>query len=345
MRGKEARLCAVVLCALAVLTGCGIRSRVLPADAAGAADAQAGQGSAVAAGEQPARERTDAAPAAQRSDEALSVEPDPNAPAADDPNSERRAYDEYASAELTQGGDGSLLTAGEMPEAGTVADESPAHAAREAEPAALTATEVLTQQEAQRLGVSEEAPRADTVYQYVQAMLENAVGSLFECKRLYVYWETPTDYQTVFKTSAEHGVIVQAGGYDVAAKRKEDALTVDDGWIARKAPGCIVKCVDASVLGSGVHGTKAAQAVMASLLARPGWETMDAVRTRTVIVLSEELLETRWGRLAAALSVASVMYPEALSGVDAEEALCLLSQEATGAAADGIFAYTQKGGM
>ena len=131
----------------------------------------------------------------------------------------------------------------------------------------------------------------------------------------------------------------------MAAKRREDALTVDDGWIARKAPGCIVKCVDASVLGSGVHGTKAAQAVMASLLARPGWEAMDAVRTRTVIVLSEELLETRWGRLAAALYVARAMYPEALSGVDAEEALRLLSQEAAGAAADGIFAYTQKGGM
>ena len=345
MRRKQVKLCAVMLCALVGLSGCGIRSRVLPAGAAGTTDAQAGQGSTVQAAELSAQDLADAASAEQRGEEVLSGEPDPNAPAEHDPDSERRAYDEHASAELVQDGNGSLLTSGERPEAGTAADGTAADLAREAEAAVLTAAEVLTQQEAQRLGVSEEAPRADTVYQYVQTLLESAVGSLFECKRLYVYWETPEDYRTVFKTSPEHGVIVQAGGYDVAAKRREDALTVDDGWIARKAPGCIVKCVDASVLGSGVHGTKAAQAVMASLLARPGWEAMDAVRTRTVIVLSEELLETRWGRLAAALYVAREMYPEALSGVDAEEALRLLSQEAAGAAADGIFAYTQKGGM
>ena len=344
MRGKAAYLCAIVLFALTVLTGCGIRSRVLPADAAGAADAQAGRSSATAAGEQPARERTDAAPAAQRGEAILSGEPDPNAPAADDPDAERRAYDEYASAELTQDGDSSLLTYGEKPEAGTAADGSPADGARETEAAALTATEVLTQQEAQRLGVSEEAPQADTVYQYYRTLLESAVGSLFECKRLYVYWETPEDYRTVFKTSPEHGVIVQAGGYDVAVKRREDALTVDDGWIARKAPGCIVKCVDGSVLGSGVHGTQAAQAMLSSLRARPGWEAMDAVRTQTVILLSGELLNTRWGRLAAALCVARVMYPEALSGLDPEESLRLLSQEATGAAADGICFFTQKEG-
>ena len=33
MRGKEARLCAALLCALVGLSGCGIRARVLPADA------------------------------------------------------------------------------------------------------------------------------------------------------------------------------------------------------------------------------------------------------------------------------------------------------------------------
>lgn len=338
MRGKKARLCAALLCALIGLSGCGIRARVLPD---GAADARTGQGGSAQAGELTAQERPDAAAAEQSGEAVPSGEPDPNAPAGHDPDSERRAYDEFASAELTQGEDNRLFTAGEKPEAGTATSDSPAdaRAAREIEAAALTATEVLTQQEAQRLGVSAEAPSADSVYQYYQTLLENAVGSLFECKRLYVYWETAEAYQTVFRTSPEHGVIVQAGGYDVAAKRMEDALTVDDGWIARKAPGCIVKCVDASVLGSGVRGTQAARAALSSLLARPGWEAMDAVKTQTVLLLSGELLETRWGRLAAALHVACVMYPEALSGVDPQEALRLLSREATGAAADGVFAY------
>lgn len=347
MNKQPIRLCAVMLGALLTLSGCGIRSRVIPGSEASSVG-QAG-GIAPAAGESPADTQTGAAHA-EPSDEGrsdASDEPDPNAPTRHDPTAERREYHAQASAELIEGEENRLHRAGERPDAERMAgdERANAEAAQEAETAELKATELLSRQEAERLGVSEEAPRADSVYQFYQTLLETKVGSLFECKRLYVYWETPTDYQTVFKASPEHDVIMLAGGYDVAAKRKENALTVDDGWIERKAPGCIVKCVNASVLGKDVHRAQAAQEMYSSLLARPSWHVLDAVRTRKIILLSEELLSTRWGQLAAALYLAQVMYPDEMADLDPDEALRLLALEATGAEIAGRFAYMEKGGI
>lgn len=347
MKNPSIRLCVAMLGVLLTLSGCGIRSRVLPSDETRLPTMQQAGGSGLDAGESPVDAQTGTAraePSAEIQSNA-SDEPDPLAPSRHDPTAERREYHEHASAELVEGEENKLLLAGEKQPAGYLAgeDRANADAAQEAETAELKAVELLSRQEAEQLGISEEAPQADSVFQFYQTLLETKVGSLFECKRLYVYWETPIAYQTVFKTSPEHHVILLAGGYDVAAKRKEDALMVNDGWIERKAPGCIVKCVNASVLGKDVHRTQAAQDTLSSLAARPGWHAMDAVRTKRIILLSEELLHTRWGQLAAALYLAQAMYPDEMAEVDPDEALRLLAREATGTEINGIFSYEEGG--
>lgn len=343
MKHGKGCLCALVLYMLLMLSGCTLRTRIIPADDAHQAAGQNTGGSSYPAGEQAADALTDAMPLASTSEnrDASSDEPDPNAPSVHDPDARRREYQEHADAELVTGEDHKLWLAAQEnhPDA---AEGKAEQGGIETDSAALKATELLSQQEAEHLGVSEEAPRADTVYQFYQTLLNDRVGSLFECKRLYVYWETSVDYQTVFKTSAEHQVILMAGGYDVAAKRQADALLVDDGWIGRKAPGCMVKCVEPSVLGKGVRSTQEAQRVLAALCARPGWNEMKAVQMQTVLLLSEKLMDTKWGQLAAALYLAQIMYPDEMSDVDPEEALRLLSQEATGAEISGVFTYAQK---
>lgn len=123
--------------------------------------------------------------------------------------------------------------------------------------AALTATRTLPAEEAERLGVSESAPVAETAQRYYDALLQSRVQTLFECKKLNVYIETPNAFVTVHKTSDEHALVLAAGGYDVAAKRAENDLTVDGGWVQRKNPDFIVKWVDASVLGENALGTEA----------------------------------------------------------------------------------------
>ena len=343
MMYRKLCLFAAMLCLLLTLSGCTLRTRIILTDDADQAAAQNLGGSSLSAGEQAADARDGAMPLEQSGEnrQEASDEPDPNASSVHDPDAGRREYHDHADAELVEGEDKKLWLVAQDASARAAEDEAN-QGGIETYRASLKATEILSQQEAEQLGVSEEAPRADNAYQFYQTLLNERVGSLFECKRLYVYWETPVDYRTVFKTSPEHNVILMAGGYDVAAKRKEDALLVDDGWIERKAPGFMVKCVEASVLGKHVRGTQEVQRVFEALCARPGWNEMNAVKTKNVILLSEELMDTKWGQLAAALYIAQIMYPDEMSDVDTKEALRLLSQEATGTEIDGVFAYAQK---
>ena len=149
----------------------------------------------------------------------------------------------------------------------------------------------------------------------------------------------------MFKTSLEHSLILSAGAYDVSARLLAENLRVDDGWIGRKNPGVIVKVVDKSVLGAGVSSAGKAQAVEKALLARDGWEAMDAVRGGRVLLLSEELLTAPYLQLAAALAVAKTAQPALFSDVDMEKALAMLAEEAAGSVPAGIYFYNGQGGI
>ena len=141
------------------------------------------------------------------------------------------------------------------------------------------------------------------------------------------------------KTSQAHQVILNAGAYDCASKLAADALTVDDGWIARKNPGAVVKIVDSSVLGSGVFSTAGAKSVRDVLAAREGWAELAAVKNGRVILLSQELLTTQARRTAAEVLLAKAMYPALMGDTDADEALRTLTEEADGRPLSGTFIF------
>ena len=141
------------------------------------------------------------------------------------------------------------------------------------------------------------------------------------------------------KTSQAHQVILNAGAYDCASKLAADALTVDDGWVARKNPGAVVKIVDSSVLGSGVFSTAGAKSVRDALAAREGWAELAAVKNGRVILLSQELLTTQARRTAAEVLLAKAMYPALMGDTDADEALRTLTEEADGRPLSGTFIF------
>ncbi len=155
-----------------------------------------------------------------------------------------------------------------------------------------------------------------TIVDQYTDLLEQGVGTLYPCQVHKVYFETVTDYLIVGKGSTEHQMILDSGGLNSADMLRSDALNVGDDWVIQKNPDAIVKCVDASVLGSAVYDTAAAAQAYAALCSRPGWETLSAVTYGNVILLSEELLETEEGQLAAKLYIASAMYPTLFSNVD-----------------------------
>ena len=265
---------------------------------------------------------------------------EPGSRTRENPEASRKEYDENASAELVPGTDRRVYGEGEGEGAFAAGEETDPVAAKLNDAAEETAKQTIAAEQAERKGVSEDAEEADSAMTYYTVLLQDRMGSLFECQRLDVYWETAEDHVTVFKTSPEHELILQAGAYDVSARLLEENLRVDDGWIGRKNPGMIVKAVDRSVLGSGVVSTGAAQAVYAGLKTRDGWQAMDAVRNGRVLLLSEELLEAPYLRVAAMLIIARCAQPELFADVNIETALEMLAEEATGIIPSGIYYYT-----
>ena len=261
----------------------------------------------------------------------------------ENPESSRKEYDENAPAEITAGADRLVHTSGEgtgMPLDATDAEE---RVSRLDGSASETATETVTDPDAEKLGVSEDAEEADSALKYYTALLEDRLGTLFECKRVYVYWETPSDRVTVHRSSPEHALILGAGAYDVSARLLEENLFVDDGWVARKDPGVIVKAVEGGVLGAGVTDTSGAEAVFGEMVSRNGWENIPAVKSGRVLILSSQLLEAPHLTVAAELILAKCAYPELFADADPDEAIALLCAEAAGNAPEGIYYYMTEG--
>ena len=266
-------------------------------------------------------------------------EPSADARRQENPQAQRKEYDETAAAEIDPARERSIRAPGEeegLGEAGSPEDASAAHLREDAD---LPARQLVAAEHAQNKGVSEEAAMADSALTYYSVLLEERAASLFECKRLSVYWETARDRVTVYRSSMEHELILRAGAYDVSARLLEENLQVDDGWVVRKNPGVIVKIVPSGAIERGAEGQRAA------LAGREEWETVDAVRSGRILLLSEEILSKEWLRTAAALAVARTAYPDLYADVDLDEALRLLSREATGSdPQETYYYYTDQGG-
>ena len=335
------RKARIILLLALVLTLCGCRTRVLAQDTEQTAQEPPAQEAAA-----PVRIDAAAEPPQERQEEPAEEEPpreqaaEPDTPVEQDEASERRAFSDTASGELTSDAETPLYTEPEQStDTAAGSGGAPGPGGTEAEDAALTATELLPADEAEQLGADESGEVAESVLTYYLTLLDDRLGSLFECKRLYVYWETDEDHRTVFKTSNEHQIILGAGAYDVSAKLLEENLTVDDGWVSRKNPDAVVKVVSGSALDP-----LAARALADELAARPEWAGVSAIREGRVLILSGQLLETQAGRTAAMVYLAGLLYPAQMEDVDADEALRALTQEASGSAYAGQYAYSTAGG-
>ena len=264
---------------------------------------------------------------------------EPGAKTKENPNASRKEYDENAPAEIAAGTDRMLHSEGEGKGMPLNGEETQETVSRLNDQAGKEAAQTVAAREAAQTGVNPEAEEADSALTYFTVLISDRTGTLFECQRMNAYWETAGDHRTVFRTSMEHSLILNAGAYDVSARLLEENLKVDDGWVTRKNPGVIVKIVDSSVLGSGVFTDHSAGAVYYDLVSREGWRGIDAVQNRRVVLLSEELLQAPYLQTAATLIISRTAYPDLFSDVNPDEALQMLTEEATGTLPAGLFYY------
>jgi len=170
-------------------------------------------------------------------------------------------------------------------------------------------------------------------------VLSRGLGSLFECQRLCVYFEHLADFHTVNHSSLQHALIVDSGGFNAAARRGSDALIVDADWVQRRNPAVIIRTVGSDILGRSITDTNRAQALRNEIFDRPGFENVNAVLDRRVLLLSEELLHSYEGRLIAKLHIAHAMYPTLFADVNLAELYWEIAAAGGGDYTMGIFAF------
>lgn len=255
----------------------------------------------------------------------------------ENPESLRKEFDENAFAEIIGGTDRQIHEPGEGDGFAISSGESSLSSSKLKENSEETALLTVPTDEAEESGVSEDGEAAESMLQYYTTLLQDRGRSLFECKRLNVYWETVSDHLTIYKTSPEHQMILWAGSYDVSSRLLRENLQVDDGWVVRKNPDLIVKVVPGNVLGSGVTSLENAETMKLEIQSREGWSGISAVREGRILLLSEELLTEPYLQLGAMLALAKKANPDLYEDVDPEKALESLILEATGTTSDGIF--------
>ncbi len=334
MKRWLAALILAVLCGL--LSGC--RTRLTGQRPAGDLPAAPGETSAAPTGQ------GEQADAASKTQPIAGDAADHPGETVENRDADRREFDENAAVEIVGGTGRSLNGPGE----GGGADHTGAAMERSVpmldSGAPETASQTVSAESSEQLGAADDAREADSALQYYTVLLEDRLGTLFECKRLTAYLELPEAFTTVWRQSAEHQLLLQAGVYDAASRLQEGSLRVDAGWVVRKAPELIVKLVDSAVLGRNVFGTAAAEQLRAELMARPEWLGIPAVRQRRVLLISAEFLESDCLRTAAALMIACEAYPELFPDMNPDEALRQLTAEAAGEAVPGIWYLSGQGG-
>ncbi len=254
----------------------------------------------------------------------------------ENPEAVQKEFDENAAVEIAAGLDRTLHGPGE--EDGAFAfGETWRQTAKLNADAKETARQTVAAEESDRMGTAEDAEMADSAFRYYTVLLKERSESLYACKRLNLYWEGLEDHVTVYKTSEEHRLILDAGAFDVSARLLPENLRVDDGWVCRKNPEIMVKIVPRNVLGGGVLSDEMASAALQSLISRPGWQDIDAVKNGRILIISQDMLNAPHLRLAAGLLIAKMSNPGTYADVDAPQALKALMEEATGASGEGIF--------
>ena len=260
----------------------------------------------------------------------------------ENPEAAQKEFDENAAVEIVAGLDRALYGPGEEEGAFAFGDAGQPASKLNAD-AKETASQTVDAPESDRMGTAEDAETADSVFRYYTVLLRERSESLYVCKKLNLYWETAEDHLTVYKTSDEHQLILDAGAYDVSARLLQENLRVDDGWVCRKNPEIIVKIVPRSVLGGNVLNAASAEAELQALISRPGWQEMDAVKNQRLLLISGDMLEAPHLRLAAGLLIAKTANPEVYADVDVAQSLKALTEEAAGTAGEGLY-YLSLGG-
>ncbi|RDY25025.1 ABC transporter substrate-binding protein [Romboutsia maritimum] len=152
-------------------------------------------------------------------------------------------------------------------------------------------------------------------------LIQERVAKIPEDKRVKVYWEGYSDYATVAKGTGGDSLITAAGGVNIASSEPVEYPKISNEWVIEKNPSIIVKVVSNKkpVLGLGIENDTQAKAAYEKLVARTGWNQLEAVKISKTHMISNEIATSPQGSVIGSLYLAKWLYPDKFEDIKPEE--------------------------
>lgn len=185
---------------------------------------------------------------------------------------------------------------------------------------------------------------ADVFVAQMEALQAYVAHQVEGVEPLRTYWEIYADYKSVGKDSGGDQIMAMAGVTNLAGAETAGHPKVSDEWVISANPQLIVRESSAlkGATGPGVTDTGTVEALYNSLVSRPGWDSIDAVRTGRIIVLDTAITTNPLGFTLAPLYIACEAYPERFAGDDPDELLAeMLDAYWPGQGRAGLYAYVR----
>lgn len=162
---------------------------------------------------------------------------------------------------------------------------------------------------------------AEEYVEFFQKYLNEVTTRLKDVKRkTRVYAEGYGDYVTVSERSGADGILRSAGVENIATEQPVCFPKISPEWVVDKNPEVIIKAASSGWIktGYGISDVETVADFRDTLLNRPVWNKIDAVKTGKLYLLSYEI----WSGPRAPIGilyVAKWCYPEKFQDIDPED--------------------------
>lgn len=148
------------------------------------------------------------------------------------------------------------------------------------------------------------------------AYIVGKVAEIRPSDRVKVFLETYTELGTAGPGSGWHQNLVLAGGINIFADATAPYPKVSPEEVIARDPDVIIKLVSSTTFNPcKSNTTKPIEAVYSSILARPGWRDLNAVKNGRFYVVTTAYQEV-FGRVVQLAMLAKILYPNVFIDVD-----------------------------
>lgn len=156
---------------------------------------------------------------------------------------------------------------------------------------------------------------------YIDNIIKEKTIGLSDTDKQRVYFEHIEDYRAFTNGSSGHEICVVAGGINIAAdlarSSEKPIVQVDQEWLIEQNPDVIIKVIqcESGLCGYGENNPEEINSLRDTIMKRPGWENIKAVKNDRVYLIDMDLIGST-ANFVGATYVTKWLYPEFFEDLD-----------------------------